>query len=174
MNVFDITNETQPTFNDPVIHTCYIDGQTFTDPGVYQMHMLMYHGQNVSVYEGGQKIINAPVNPVISQPIGTIAPGVTLTPTDRPYTYTTTYDSPVLKPMPVVITPKPVTTVWEPPYRRPQWPDPPPPLENGNGGGGSTGGFQNVNPSVAGWAMAGIIASMFLFNRARSRSRARK
>jgi len=77
--ILSITPE-QTAFNDPNIYTCYIDGYTFTDPGVYQQHMLMYHGLSVDVRAQDNSIIKAPDNPVISQPIGSVAPGVTLTP----------------------------------------------------------------------------------------------
>ena len=80
--VIDIGNETMPTFSDSTQHQCPYDGQTFNDAGVYQQHLLMYHGVNVSVRADDGSIIRAPVSPVIPppDPYFVPAPGVTLLP----------------------------------------------------------------------------------------------
>jgi len=137
--VLDITGETMPTFDDRPVNVCYICGQAFNDPGVYQMHMLMYHGLNVDVKADDNTIIKAPVNPVIPPPDPYFipAPGVTLVPlsggnftvTNQPGITGSQLDNT-----------KPLTSL------RP---------------GGSAGG--------SGWVMAGIIGAIVAFGWTRSR-----
>jgi len=97
-----------PTFNDPKYFTCWIDGEVFSDPGVYQQHMMMFHAQAVDVTAADRSIIESPAAPVISQPIGIVAPGVTLQPAgDQPYTYTPVF-TPALQPFTPTYTPAPL------------------------------------------------------------------
>jgi hypothetical protein len=80
--VIDITSETMPTFDDPKTYQCQYDGQTFNDAGVYQQHLLMYHGVNISLIADDGSTIKAPISPVIPPPDPYFipAPGVTLLP----------------------------------------------------------------------------------------------
>jgi len=142
------------TFNDRPIYSCYMDGQTFTDPGVYAQHMLMQHGVIVSVQDKtGTTIVPAPINPIIPpfNPGMTIAPGVTFAPAPG--------GGPNL-----IITTNPTIAPASPTYTAPI-PTSQTPVPVGSGSGSGSG-------SVAGWALAGIIGAIVI-NKARSRKRRR-
>jgi len=137
----DITGETMPTFDDRPVNVCWIDGQAFNDPGVYQMHMLMYHGLNVDVKADDNTIIKAPVNPVIPPPDPYFipAPGVTLVPVAGG-NFTPVYNPGITGSQ--LDNTKPLTVI----------------PSKGTGG---TGG--------AGWALAGIIGAIVAFGWTRTR-----
>ena len=155
-NTLDLSGlDTLPQFNDQNVFTCLYDGQTFDDPEVYQQHMLMYHGINVSVQAGDGSIIQAPVSPVISQPIGIIAPGVTLIPINNtPATYTPVY-TPPLQPVNVPYTPAPSGT-WQ--------------------GQQATTMKTTTTPGKGSdlWAWAGIVAGILAFSGIKSRTRKKR
>jgi hypothetical protein len=141
------------TFNDRPIYSCYMDGQTFTDPGVYAQHMLMQHGVIISVTnQTGKIVIPAPVNPIVPpiNPAMTIAPGVTYGPAPG--------GGPNL-----VITTNPTIAPASPTYTAPI-PTSQAPVPVGSSVWSGSG-------SVAVWAWAGIIASMFMFQRRSGKKR---
>jgi len=146
--IIDITPE-RTAFNDPNIYTCYIDGFTFTDAGVYQQHMMMYHGVSVDVRAPDNSIIRAPDNPVISQPIGTVGPGVILNPVPGKGSG---YYTPSVEPIGWAIPGSQLENTK--------------PLTRVNGSGNGSG---SVSGSVSGWAMAAIIGAMLVFGARRSR-----
>lgn len=143
---------TVTTFNDRPIYTCWLDGQTFDDPGVYAQHMLMAHGLITPVTNPitGQTIIPTPVNPVIPPPApGFIpAPGVTIVPS--------------------LVSPGNFTPVYTPPLSvvgtQPYTPSPSMP-------GGSL--ITGSNGSATAWAWAGLIAAILANIATAKRSRKR-
>lgn len=154
MTIGDSGLGTLPLFNDQTTYTCNIDGQTFTDPAVYQQHMLMYHGLNITV-KAGDTIIKAPDNPVISQPLGIVAPGVILSPIPDLGTGYYNVIQPTLTPGPLTVanttyTPSPSGT----------W--------NGQGSG-TPGGSPGIG-SVSGWVWVALLAGI-LSNQKTRRSR---
>ena len=136
------------TFNDRPIYSCYMDGQTFSDPGVYSQHMLMQHGVIISVTDRtGKIVIPSPINPIVPpiNPGMTIAPGVTYGP------------APGGGPNLVILT-NPTIAPASPEYTAPI------PTSQAPAPVGSSG-------SVAVWAWAGIIASIFMFQRRSGKKR---
>ena len=148
-NLFgDTALGTLPTFNDMPKYTCWIDGQTFDDAGVYAQHLLMYHGLVSSVTKPGtnQVIVPAPIEPIIPPPApGFIpAPGVALVPVQGTTNYTPVYKPPLQPITPQPYTPSPILVTN--------------PITTPSG-----------SNSVSGWALAGIIGAMLAFSKTRKR-----
>lgn len=147
-----------PSFNDMPVYSCWIDGQTFNDAGVYQQHMLMSHGLNLSVKASDGSTIKAPLDPVIPppDPYFTPAPGVTLKPVDGG-NFTPVYTPPLKTISPQPYIPAPVR--------------PGVPYNPATGQAGTVSG--SVDRSGSGWALAGLILACVAFGAHKIRTRKR-